>query len=421
MSACQLLSNGGYPTQRFTLQADGTWSSVPAGTPLSRGDIEHACCYWQLQQRYAETGQFGFLPDPIAWCRDRVSAGTSNGRSVQESIWDGAWRWLFFEDLYQLSGSPSSVTVADTVRTQYGYGPNAQSATRALNATGLGVTTLDVLENAAASIAPLIGRAFFAPFGQPLQLAGLSFPTSREAVVSLLPQSYWGPFVGFFDDLLGGVQAGIGGLGTVLGGIGGIATDFGTAVLQEAAANPTQILKTLADAGVIRGTVGNLLSPSQGAMMMAVNPDTGSPMIPLQGAQDFVGSILKQYLPSIAGGAAAGGAIELGGDALSYLGSLIGLGGSDAMTNGVMVIPLQPGMKPPRRVVFQRPDGRQYEFTSRGRPLLYSGDVTAVKRVSRAANRARRSRPRRRALPAPASSEMRVVCGKCLSSPCGCK
>lgn len=103
----------------------------------------------------------------------------------------------------------------------------------------------------------------------------------------------------------------------------------------------------------------------------------------------------------------------------------IGVGGGIAGTAlGGALIGGGMGMRLPRRI--QVPDGRGgvREYVSRGRPVLYSGDITAARRVRKVAARARRTSPRRRsvgqtviALQAGATHN---VCGKCLTSPCAC-
>ena len=234
--------------------------------------------------------------------------------------------------------------------------------------------------------------------------------------------------MGFFDDLLGTATSAVGAVGEALAGAGGILAQVATPVIQAATANPAAVAQALQAFGVLPTPSGpqiNLAAELQAALggqQMPINPDTGSVNMLAQQAGTSLASILnslpqilRQTLPGAVGGIAGGGAAELGVEAINYLFG----GGSSGCGSGTQVIALPAGQRPPRRVVFQRPDGRQFEFTSRGRPLLYSGDVTATKRVTRAASRARRARPRRRyapALPAPTH----VVCSKCLTSPCGC-
>ena len=81
------------------------------------------------------------------------------------------------------------------------------------------------------------------------------------------------------------------------------------------------------------------------------------------------------------------------------------------------------GMRLPRRI--QVPDGRggTREYVSRGRPILYSGDLTAARRVTRVASRARRARPRSRRLSQQVMMLQRgpiEVCGACRTAPCAC-
>ena len=100
----------------------------------------------------------------------------------------------------------------------------------------------------------------------------------------------------------------------------------------------------------------------------------------------------------------------------------VGSGLAGAAAGQALVAPSM-GMRLPRRL--QIPDGRGgvREYVSRGRPVLYSGDISAAKRVRRVASRARRTSPRRRSLGQQVialQGGVHNVCGKCLSSPCGC-
>lgn len=96
-------------------------------------------------------------------------------------------------------------------------------------------------------------------------------------------------------------------------------------------------------------------------------------------------------------------------------GGLVGTAiGTAALSGGMSM-----GMRLPRRI--QVPDGKGgvREYVSRGRPILYSGDISAVRRVRKIAARVprpRRSRPR----PLLISGGTANVCGKCLTAPCAC-
>lgn len=389
--------------------------SVGPNVPVTREDVEHALC-WRLRGDLAVAGQL--TPpgaDYIGYTRSDVERGMAAGLSFERAIPDRLWLWLFFEDFYARGAAPTSISFNQTVidRTQLPGGENVANALAA-NRLPTAPAGLDILEGIAGSVGLLVGRAFFPLQAPPYNSrSGASYPTYYDWMRSELPEAYWRPAVGFFDDLLGGITSVGGaiasGIGTAASGLGGLLTEELQQIAVQAGANPSATLAVLQQLGVVPG-----------GAMMAVNPDTGS-MMTTASAQSGVLAALLRALQT--GGAAAAGTMlasgdtSVLGDAYNYVTSLFGSGTS---AGGIMVYDLGAGVKPPRRVVYRRPDGRQFEFTPRGRPLLYSSDVAAVKRVQRTASRARRARPRRRALPAPASNEVRVVCGKCLNSPCAC-
>lgn len=99
-------------------------------------------------------------------------------------------------------------------------------------------------------------------------------------------------------------------------------------------------------------------------------------------------------------------------------GGLVGTAlGTAALSGGMSAM----GMRLPRRIQVSDGKGGVREYVSRGRPILYSGDISAVKRVGKVAARMPR---RRRARPKPGvmmiTSGSANVCGKCLTAPCGC-
>lgn len=93
-------------------------------------------------------------------------------------------------------------------------------------------------------------------------------------------------------------------------------------------------------------------------------------------------------------------------------------GGLAGTALGTAVAGMGTGMRLPRRI--QVPDGRGgvREYVSRGRPVLYSGDLSSVRRVRKVAQRIPRTRRVRRPLMITAGTAN--VCGKCLTAPCGC-
>lgn len=74
----------------------------------------------------------------------------------------------------------------------------------------------------------------------------------------------------------------------------------------------------------------------------------------------------------------------------------------------------------PRRLTFCLPGGRVVEFVNRGRPLLYSGDLAASRRVAKVAGRARRGR-RRAASTRIIDVTPSRICGGCHQAHCSCK
>lgn len=84
------------------------------------------------------------------------------------------------------------------------------------------------------------------------------------------------------------------------------------------------------------------------------------------------------------------------------------------------------GARLPRRIQISDGKGGVREYVSRGRPLLYSGDISAVARVRRVAQRVPKGRRRPRQGPLVISAGgngTHNVCSKCLTSPCngGCR
>lgn len=411
--------NSPIPPWRSRRRPDGLFDTVPANTPVTRQDFELALCWHYLDetvvslyQRY-EPGVYGGDGGDLA--RAEIREALDRGLPLERSIPDRFWLWFFFEDLYARGIGATQASVIEGVvdRTQL---PGGDVLAQNLAASGVPVSPAqqDLLEGVGASVGLLVGRAFFPLQSPPYRSrSGGAYATWFDFVRSELPESYWRPVVGLFDDLIGGVTS-IG--GSILSGVNTAAMDIGSllsTVVQQAAANPVPIVQAIV------ASQANQLPA--GGIMPTVNPDTGSIQTTQASVAGGLLDLLRRYAPGVLGGAAAGGAVELGADAISAIANYFG--GSSAMMGCAtpnVVLPLAVGQRPPRKVILQRPDGTQFHFTPQGRALLFSKDISAVKRVQRTASRARRSRgARRRALPAPRDT-MHVVCGSCLSSPCAC-
>lgn len=247
--------------------------------------------------------------------------------------------------------------------------------------------------------------------------------------------------MGLFDDIVNGAKQ-----------IGSIAGDVFTGLINAA---PTVI-----QAGVDLGII-NRMSPVQGpvwtmpamlpmSMTASMNgnsdpwPSFNAACMAQPGCTQALAAALSGMTP--AGGAMAtmNGAMNGGVDAQlaalgfppaviqavksvpglaqRFLGPLVGLGGGLALGAGVDA--LTGTGKLPRSVFLTSPSGRQVEYKSRGRPILYSGDLAALKRVRRAASRAgrgrRRTGTRLAQIVAMPMTTHHAPCGKCLSSPCSC-
>lgn len=167
---------------------------------------------------------------------------------------------------------------------------------------------------------------------------------------------------------------------------------------------------------------------------MSINPTTGSPMLAAGVTEAGALSALRG-LASSPGGAAAlralgFGALVAGGEALvegaaSGVGALFGGGGQ--MVRGPLLMAWPAQTPYPRGIVLRAPDKPEKRFRTVGAPLLSSGDVAAVRRVQRAAGRARKGRGRRatgrqpNVVYLPGAAATHHVCGGCMTSPCACK
>lgn len=396
---CPASPNAG-PPQRTRVDAAGNTVVARLMQPVTQQDVANFMC-WAVRQKLLATlplklGDSIPEADAVAYLRPLIEQRMESGLSFEDAIPDGFWFWIFFEDLYALAGRQQSVSVISTSFDRYSLPGQEAFADAFLASTGVAPlpANIDALESAAGQISVLVDRAFFpAERGPHVSRSGASYATWGDFVRAELPESYWRPAVGFFDDLLGGIST-----------VGGYIADAGAAAISLATENPAATAQLLAQLGLIDPLGNGSVQPNILLGNGGINPDTGSinPM-----AASGLAAAIQQLQQ---GGSGAGGTPVAGGMMAAPC---------PPMRGGTVVYQLPACTRPPRRVVYQRPDGSQFEFTSRGRPLLYSGDVSAVKRVSKAASRARRSRPRRRALPA-IDAGVRVVCGKCMSSPCGC-
>ncbi len=112
------------------------------------------------------------------------------------------------------------------------------------------------------------------------------------------------------------------------------------------------------------------------------------PMLP--GA---IGAV-RGLLPSI-GGIGAG---AVGGEMADWIQNLLGSGGASTLDDSAAFTDPVPGSCRPKPHVKLNPcTGKGTWFVPRGRPLVYSGDLAACRRVDRVAKRLTKSMPRRKA------------------------
>lgn len=161
-----------------------------------------------------------------------------------------------------------------------------------------------------------------------------------------------------------------------------------------------------------------------GAMTMPINPMTGAP-VQIQTAGLLDSALRNPQVISVLKSLGFG-ALVAGGEALAS--GVAGLlsGGGGATASGPLLMAWPAGTRYPRSLVLRAPDQPEKRFRSVGAPLLMSGDVSAVRRVTKAAARARKGRGRRSPSRQPVyalQAGSHNVCGSCLTSPCtgGCK
>ena len=239
-----------------------------------------------------------------------------------------------------------------------------------------------------------------------------------------LPMSNGGQVMGFFDDF-GSV---IGSIGTTVlegaGALGGFVLNNAGAIAQTVQAvnqllqsNSSGSSPTFANA-VLAGGQGGLPAMQTG-MMMVVNPDTGSLVQQFAGALGGIINAARGSAGAVLGGAAGGAALE---GASSLLGSLFGAGGGGFLGP----VPRDPvtGRRLSSVTFMDERTGRPVIYKSQGACVLSSADLAGSRRTQRVARRAARGRRRQARLPpigAGVPMRSHVVCGGCLTSPCGCK
>lgn len=164
----------------------------------------------------------------------------------------------------------------------------------------------------------------------------------------------------------------------------------------------------------------NAVNGQASGMAMAMNPTTGSMQLTEAGV---VGGLTKLLQNPTVRQIASGLGLALGSEfAVDAASALLGGGGAVAKS-GPFLMAWPAGTAYPRSITLRAPDKPEKKFRTTGAPLLSSGDVTAVRRVQKAASRARRGRGRRSSSPRTMMvvAGTRNVCGDCLTAPCACK
>lgn len=201
---------------------------------------------------------------------------------------------------------------------------------------------------------------------------------------------------------------------TAAGGMAGMqGSDAQAAFAAQCNADPTgacQAAIAAALRGQAAGTVGGGMTPNMmngNAGFEAQFAGLGFPpalVMALQNAGPAALNALRQLLPGLAVGAAGAAVGSFATDAL-----LMGGGSNGARLPTSIFVP------DPRR------PGATREYRSMGRPVLYSRDISTVKRVQRVARRARvgsrrRSVPRSQAIMLGSGT----FCGGCGKNACSC-
>lgn len=216
---------------------------------------------------------------------------------------------------------------------------------------------------------------------------------------------------------LGGMPTAVAGINPATGSTGAVQGPMWTQEAFTAAcrADPT---------GQCQAAIAAALQGGSGMTMPGMNPTTGSPIQAGVLGPLISNPAVQQALRALGLGALIGAGTEAVGAIGSGIAGLIG-GGSSAGATGPLLMNWPAATPLPRSIVLRAPDKPEKRYRTVGAPLLSSGDVSAVRRVQRAASRARKGRGRRSPR-APqviqiGSGQTHHVCGSCLSSPCGCK
>lgn len=133
--------------------------------------------------------------------------------------------------------------------------------------------------------------------------------------------------------------------------------------------------------------LGNFFSPDRRAQLQpGINApvQAGFPIVP------FVGRAAKTILPALGIGA-------VGGELADAFQRLISSGGAGTLDEGAAFTDPVPGSCRPKAHVKLNPcTGKGIWFVPRGRPLVFSGDLSACKRVNRVAKTLTKAMPARR-------------------------
>jgi hypothetical protein len=152
---------------------------------------------------------------------------------------------------------------------------------------------------------------------------------------------------------------------------------------------------------------------------MTVNPDTGSLVQQFVGALGSVlGNLGRGTAGAVLGGAAGGAAVDAGSALLSQL-----FGGGGVGIMGPVPRDPQTGRRLSAITFVDERTGKPVVYKSQGSVILSSSDLAGARKTQRVARRAAKGRRRLPRLQAGVVGPGRthVVCGGCLTSPCGCK
>lgn len=285
--------------------------------------------------------------------------------------------------------------------------------------------------------------------------AAFNFLVATDPVYGGIAQLERRAGVSFISDLIGGIGSAVGTVAANLPTIANtIASTTGAiqAIQQSLSGSPTQVVINpstgspmpagmMLDAqaqfaaacnadptGQCQAAIAAALQGG-GSMTMPINPNTGTP-IAMAGALSGLTGLGRQALmnPTVINALRAVGLGALVGAGEAGVSALIdgAIGGGSVGARGPLLMAWPAMTAYPRGIVLRAPDKPEKRYRSAGAALLLSGDVAAVRRVTKAASRARRGRRRSSASSRPMvmmlpSSGTANVCGSCLTAPCGCK